>query len=292
MSRHESLIDMAIQRVLLSDGAMGTMLQVSGLRPGECPELWNVEHPDVVKAIHAAYVAAGSDVICTNTFGGNRFKLDSLGLAYLMRELNEAGIRLAREVAGDECFVAASIGPSGKFIEPLGDLSFDDAVEGFAEQAAVAAEAGADVILLETFSALEEIKAALIGSLKTGLPCFCTMAFDSGGRTMMGVSPAVAARELSDAGASGVGANCGVGPVDTLDVIRQMRSETSKLIVVQPNAGLPKIIDDRTIYDSTPDDMALFAEQAAALGANVIGGCCGTTPDHIRRMAKSLSKLP
>lgn len=291
MSRYESVIDKAKQRVLLSDGAMGTMLQASGLKPGECPELWNLEHPDVVKAIHAAYIAAGSDIICTNTFGGNRFKLDSLRLAHLMRELNEAGVRLAREVAGDRCYVAASVGPSGKFIEPLGDLSFDDAVEGFAEQAAVAAEAGADVILLETFSAMEEIKAALIGSLKTGLPCFCTMAFDTGGRTMMGVTPAAAARELSDAGASGVGANCGVGPADTLDIIRQMRLETDKLIIVQPNAGLPKVIDGQTLYDSTPDDMALFAEQVAALGANVIGGCCGTTPDHIRKMAESLREF-
>jgi 5-methyltetrahydrofolate--homocysteine methyltransferase len=289
MSSKKNVVELAKTQVVLCDGAMGTMLQTYGLRSGKCPELWNVEQPNIVKSIHAAYVAAGSKIISTNTFGGNRLKLDSFGLGNRVRELNQAGVYIAREVAGNDCFVAVSIGPSGRFLEPLGDLTFDEAVAKFEEQAFAAAEAGADIILLETFSAIEEAKAALSAAIKTGLPCFCTMAFDTGGRTMMGVSPVTAAKELTDFGASGVGANCGLGPVETLEIIKQMRSATSNILIAQPNAGLPKVVNGHTIYDSTPEDMAQFAIQAKAIGVNIIGGCCGTTPEHIRAMAEKLS---
>lgn len=291
MARGELLLKEAAERVTLSDGAMGTMLQQHGMQAGECPELWNLERPDVIRSVHMAYIGAGSRIISTNTFGGNRLKLASYGLADRVEELNAAGVRLARETAGEDHFVAASIGPTGKFLEPLGDLTFDEAADVYAEQAFAQAAAGADVILMETFSDLAEAKAALIGALRTGLPCFCTMAFDTGGRTMMGVDPVTAARELTEAGAAGIGANCGVGPDSALEIAREMRQATAALVVVQPNAGLPRIADGRTVYDSTPEEMAKYAVEYAKLGVNIVGGCCGSTPEHIHAISLALKDI-
>ena len=288
LMRGKELIELAKISPVLSDGAMGTMLQTCGMQPGACFELLNIEKPDVIRAVHAAYIQAGSRIIGTNTFGGNKFKLEAYGLGDRVYELNFAGVAIAREAAGPEDFIAASIGPTGKFIEPLGDLTFDEAADVFEEQAQAQAEAGADVILMETFSDLPETQAALAGAMKTGLPCFCTMPFETGGRTMMGVDPVTAALELPKAGASGVGANCGLGPAETLEIIRKMRESTSVLVIAQPNAGLPKIMDGKTVYDSTPEEMADYAVKFAELGVNIIGGCCGTTPDHIRAMAARL----
>jgi 5-methyltetrahydrofolate--homocysteine methyltransferase len=284
----ERLIALAIQEPVVGDGAMGTMLQGYGMKAGECPEMWNVQHPDEVRAVHAAYIRAGSRMIGTNTFGGNRIKLDAYGLADRAKELNHAGVALAREAAGPDNFVAASIGPTGKFLEPLGEMTFDQAAGIFAEQAQAQADAGADVILMETFSDLGEIKAALAGAMRTGLPCFCSMAFDTGGRTMMGVDPVTAAVELMDAGASGVGANCGLGPGETLDIVHKMREAVSGIIIAQPNAGLPQVVGGVTVYNSTPEEMASYAVRFAQIGTNIIGGCCGTTPDHIRAMAAAV----
>lgn len=289
-ARGDKLIELAKTMPVLSDGAMGTMLQARGLPAGACPELWNVEHPEIIKSIHNAYIEAGSKAISTNTFGGNRLKLQSYGLADRTRELNAAGAAVARE-AGNDVFVMASVGPTGHFLEPLGELSFDDAADIFAEQAEALAEGGADVILLETFSDLTEARAALAGALRSGMPCFCTLAFDTAGRTMMGVDPVTAASELTKSGAKGVGANCGVGPSETLDIIRQIRSASSGIVIAQPNAGVPKIVGGQTVFDSTPEDMAAYAVLFAKAGANIIGGCCGSTPDHIRAMAASLRDM-
>jgi len=287
----KALLELARTHPVLCDGAMGTMLQAHGLQPGACPELWNIERPEVIRAIHAAYIEAGSRMISTNTFGANRLKLESYGMAERVIELNSVGVVVAREAAGPENFVAGSIGPTGKLLEPLGDLTFGEAVELFAEQALGQAQAGADVILMETFSDLEEAKAALTGALKSDIPCFCTMAFDTGGRTMMGVDPVGAAAELTDAGASGVGANCGVGPAQTLEIVRRMREATSGILIAQPNAGLPRLVEGRTVYDSTPEEMAEYAVKFARMGVNIIGACCGSTPEHIRAMADSLQKV-
>lgn len=286
--RGEQLIELAKESPVISDGAMGTMLQTYGLSSGMCPELWNVERPEVIHAIHTAYLDAGSKIISTNTFGANRFKLDSYNIADRVYELNFSGVSIARKAAGSENFVAGSIGPTGKFLEPLGELTFLDAVSIFEEQAHAQAEAGADVILVETFSDLEEAKAAVTGALRTGLPCFCTMPFDTGGRTMMGVDPVTAADELIKVGAAGVGANCGIGPSETVEIMRLMRETSDATIIAQPNAGLPKVVEGRTIYESSPEEMADFAVKFAEIGVNIIGGCCGTTPDHIRAMALRL----
>lgn len=287
----QQLVALAAVQPVVGDGAMGTMLQAQGLQAGACPELWNVENPKAIRAVHAAYIEAGSRMIGTNTFGGNRIKLEAYGLSDRVRELNFAGVALAREAAGPDNFVAASIGPTGKFLEPLGDMTFDEAADIFAEQAQAQADAGADAILMETFTDLGETKAALAGALRTGLPCFCTMAFDTGGRTMMGVDPVTAAVQLTEAGASGVGANCGLGPAETMDIIRLMREATSELIIAQPNAGVPQIVGGETVYNSTPEEMASYAVQFAQIGVNIIGGCCGSTPDHIRAIAAAISRL-
>ena len=287
----EALIKLAKTRPLLSDGAMGTMLQGYGLQAGACPELWNVEKPDSVRAVCAAYVEAGSRMISTNTFGGSRLKLAAYGLSDRVAELNSAGAAIAREAAGEDDSVAGSIGPTGEFLEPLGDLSFDDAADVFAEQAEALAAGGVDVILLETFSDLQEARAALTGALRAGLPCFCTFAFDTGGRTMMGLDPIKAAADMSSAGAAGVGANCGVGPQQALEIIAQIRNTATGIVIAQPNAGLPKIVEGRTTYDSTPQEMAEFALKSAQLGVNIIGACCGSTPEHIRAMAGAIESL-
>lgn len=284
----QELMLLAESETVVADGAMGTMLQTHGMTAGICPELWNVEHADAVASVHAAYIAAGSRMIGTNTFGGNRIKLDAYGLGNRVAELNHAGIALARTAAGPENFVAASIGPTGKFLEPLGDMAFEEAVDVFEEQARTQVDAGADVILMETFSDMAEIKAALAGALRTGVPCFCTMAFDTGGRTMMGVDPVTAAVELTDAGAAGVGANCGLGPDGTLDIVCQIREITSGIVIAQPNAGLPEIVNGQTVYNSSAKEMAAYAVRFAQMGINIIGGCCGTTPEHIRAMAQAI----
>ena len=289
--RGDDLIRLAKEKPVIGDGAMGTMLQRSGMQSGECPELWNVSHPDVLRRIHQEYIDAGSQVIGTNTFGGNRLKLESYGLSDRLVELNSAGVAIAREMAGPNRFVAASIGPTGKFLEPLGELSFDKAVDVFAEQAFAQAKAGADVILLETFSDLDEARAAVTGVLKSGVPCFCTMTFDTGGRTMMGIDPITAATSLVEAGASGVGANCGLGPAGTLEIIRSIRNATDAIVIAQPNAGLPVVVDGQTTYNSTPEEMAHFAVEFAAIGVNIIGACCGSSPDHIRAMAEAVKAL-
>ena len=287
----DELIELARTRPVLSDGAMGTMLQEFGMQAGACPELWNVEKPDAVRTVHAAYIEAGSRIIGTNTFGGTRLKLAAYGLADRVAELNSAGAAIAREAAGEDNSVAGSIGPTGDFLRPLGDLAFDEAADVFAEQAMALASGGADVVLLETFSDLEEAKAALAGALRTGLPCLCTFAFDTGGRTMMGLDPVKAAVEMSNAGAVGVGANCGVGPEQTLGIIAQIRNAVGGIVIAQPNAGLPKIVEGRTTYDSTPEEMADFAIKSAQLGVNIIGACCGSTPQHIRAMAAAIESF-
>jgi 5-methyltetrahydrofolate--homocysteine methyltransferase len=233
-------------------------------------------------------VVAGSEAISTNTFGGNRLKLRAYGLQDRVSELNVAGIRVAREVAGDAVFVVGSLGPTGEFLEPLGDLSFEEAADVFREQAQAIADADADCILLETFADLEELKAGLAGALTTALPCLCTMPFDTNGRTMMGVSPVQAARDLTNAGASGVGANCGVGPAETLDVMQQMRGATDAVLVAQPNAGIPHIDLGRTVYDSTPSEMASYAVGLVRAGVRILGACCGSTPEHISAIREAV----
>ena len=273
---------------VLGDGAMGTMLHLAGLTDG-APERWNVERPDVVSSIHRGYIDAGSDFISTNTFGGNRFRLELDELADRAFELNEAGARLAREVAGDR-LVAGSVGPTGVLMEPLGILTPDEAAAAFAEQAKALKAGGADFALIETMSALEEVQAAIEGVREAGLPAAVTMSFDTNFHTMMGVKPAKAVETISGWGVAVIGANCGNGPAEIERIMAEMAAAKPDGVVLmaKSNAGMPRWSGDRITYGGTPEIMADYTRRMLELGVRVIGACCGSTPEHIASMRKAL----
>jgi methionine synthase I (cobalamin-dependent) len=283
---------------ILADGAMGTILFEAGLTSGDSPERWNVERPDVIRGIHRAYRAAGSRILLTNTFGGNRFRLALHGLDTRVAEFNEAAARLAAEVAhapGSRAVVAGDIGPSGGILAPLGDLERADAVKAFAEQAAALRAGGVDVFWIETMSALEEVDAALEGVRQAGpgVPVVITLSFDTHGHTMMGVNPEQAAKELTALGAAAVGGNCGLGPAELLPAMAAMRAfAPDALLVAKPNAGLPVLEDGRAVYRGSPGEMADFARRLTAAGVRIVGGCCGSAPEHLRAMAAALGVRP
>jgi 5-methyltetrahydrofolate--homocysteine methyltransferase len=287
----ESILE-ALRRgeLLICDGAMGTMLQAHHLPAGTMPELWNAEHPEVLLAIHRAYLAAGAQIITTNTFGGNRLRLAEAGLAARCAELNRLGVELAREAAGEAAWVAGDVGPTGQLLEPLGPLTLAQAEEVFTEQVTALAEAGADLILIETQHTIEEACAAVrMARAHTSLPVFCTFAFNAKGRTMMGLRPADAAREVEQAGGHVVGANCGEGPAAIIAALEGMRGATSLPLMAQANAGIPHVAEGQgTVWDVTPEQLAEHACTFRALGARVIGGCCGTRPEHIAAIRTAL----
>ena len=277
--------------LLVSDGAWGTELARRGLEAGDTPELWNAEHPDAVEAVARGYVGAGSDIILTNTFGGSRWKLDKAGLAERTAQLNRLGVGLSKHAAGHQALVFASIGPTGEFMAPLGLKTEDEFVECFAEQIAACAEAGADGIVAETMADLGEAKAALEAARQVcRLPVVVSMTFDKGPAgfaTMMGVKPARAAAALDAAGADIVGANCGSGIDHMIEVARLMRGATNKPLWIKSNAGMPELVDGNTVFRETPEEMAAKVQALVHAGANIIGGCCGTTPEHIRQIAEA-----
>ena len=279
------------KKVILGDGAMGTMLHRAGLTIG-APEQWNVKRPEVVLSIHRAYVEAGSDFISTNSFGGtrNRLKLDEL--QERVAELNEAGARLAREAAGER-LVAGSMGPTGELMEPLGLLTPDGALESFAEQARALKAGGADFALIETMSALEEVQAAVEGARAAGLPAVVTMSFDTNFHTMMGVKPVTALRTIAGWGVGVVGANCGNGPAEIDRIMTEMSAAPHEgvTLMAKSNAGMPRWKDDRITYGGTPEVMAEYARRMVELGVRIVGGCCGSAPEHIAAMRKAIDAL-
>ncbi len=282
-------------RFIVGDGAMGTMLQEAGLTTGGAPELWNVERPEVLRGIYQAYVDAGSQMFETNTFGGTSFRLKLHGLQDRVGELNRAGAALAREVAGEDILVAGSIGPTGELMEPMGILTYETAVEAFAEQAAALEDGGVDLFVIETMSDLDEVKAAVEGCQRASdLPIATTMTFDTNYHTMMGVNPTVAMRTLADIGVKIIGANCGNGPDEIRRVVREMAAVRPEgvYLMAQSNAGLPKWVDGEIVYDGTPEVMADYALDMAAIGVDIIGGCCGSTPAHIEAMKTALLTQP
>jgi 5-methyltetrahydrofolate--homocysteine methyltransferase len=280
--------------IILADGAMGTMLFDAGLTFGDPPERWNVEHPDRVRAVHRGYLEAGAQLILTNTFGGNRFRLRMHNLQDMVGELNRTAAVLARaevRAAGDAALVAGDIGPSGAILEPLGELAFDDAAAGFAEQAASLIDGGVDVLWIETMSDLQEVRAAVQGARQasSSIPVITTMTFDTRGHTMMGVSPEQAAKELSGWGAAAIGGNCGNGPEEIIEVIRKMHAEAPQAVLVaKANAGIPELVNGRAVYGASPETMAGYARAVAQAGARIIGSCCGSTPAHVAAMAAAL----
>jgi 5-methyltetrahydrofolate--homocysteine methyltransferase len=276
--------------ILIADGATGTTLQKAGLPSGTAPERWNLENSDAIRALHRGYVEAGSDLILTNTFGGSRPRLEMEELGDHTHEINLTAARLAREVAGDEVLVLGDMGPTGQLMEPMGTLTYDAAVDVFAEQAAALAEGGVDAILIETMSDLNEAKAAVEGARRaTDLPILVTMSFDTHGRTMMGVKPGDAAKELWAMGVDAVGANCGRTLTENLEAIQQMREALPEAtLMAKPNAGLPHMEGSESVYDVTPEIMADYAREFAALDVKIFGGCCGSTPDHIEAASRAL----
>jgi len=274
---------------------MGTMLQAAGLQAGDLPAVWNVEHPDRVREVHRAYLEAGAQILITNTFVGSRFRLARHGLESRVYEFNRAGAAILREEidqAGGHAIAAGDMGPSGELLAPLGTLSFDDAVAGFAEQARALIDGGVDVIWTMTMSDLSEIHAVIEGvrRISKDIPIIAAMTFDTRGRTMMGVTPEKAARALIEWGAAAIGGNCGNGPEEILAVIQKMRAVAPEAILVaKSNAGRPELVDGKTIYCATPDVTAQSAVLQRDAGARIIGGCCGTTPAHIRAMKDALS---
>ena len=280
--------------LVLADGGMGTMLMELGLQFGASPELWNVEHPDRVRLVHRGYLEAGSRVILTNTFGCNRLRLSLHNLQDRVVEFNKAAATLVRDEvrqAGGRAVVAGDIGPSGGILAPLGELEPAEATAAFAEQARGLIEGGVDVIWIETLSSLEEMRAAIDGvrQASADLPIVATMTFDTRGRTMMGVTPEQAVRELSGWGVSALGANCGNGPDEILSVIQKMKAAAPQAILVaKSNAGVPKLEKGRAVYGAGPEEMAAYATAVAEAGARVIGACCGSTPRHLEAMAAAL----
>lgn len=278
------------RRRLVADGGMGTSLFELGLQAGSTPELWNVEHPDLVAKVHSGFVEAGSDIILTNTFGGTAARLDLDKLGHRVQELNESGVAVARAVADDagrDIVVAGSVGPTGQLFHPLGELTHGQGVDLFKEQVSALAAAGADMIWIETLSSIEELAAAVEASASTGLPIVSTMSFDTHGKTMMGLPPSRLAEwwQESEFTPTAVGANCGIGPADVVLAVDELRlADPGLTIVAKANCGVPQMIDGTLWYPTASDDMYAYAEMALDAGARIVGACCGSIPAHIAQI--------
>ncbi len=288
---------LATRPYLLADGATGTNLFAAGLPTGEAPDLWVEQRPDEVLKLHQSFIAAGSDLILTNSFGGTRYRLKLHGAETRVRELNRRAAELAREAAetaGRPVAIAGSMGPTGELIEPLGQLSFEACVDAYAEQAEGLAAGGVDVLWLETLSSPEELKAAALGAAGAGLPVTATLSFDTNGRTMMGITPAAAVelfRSIQPPLAA-FGANCGVGAAELAATVLGLTQglRPGEVVIAKGNCGVPSWHEGHIHYDGTPELMAEYASLVRDAGARIIGGCCGTTPAHIQAMHDALAE--
>ena len=282
-------------KVLVSDGAWGTFLHAKGLKAGECPELWNITHAEEVLDIAKGYIEAGSDMIETNSFGGSRFKLANYGLEDRVFELNKAASEISRRAAGPDKYVLGSIGPTGKILM-MGEVSEDDLYNAFKEQSMALEAGGADAIMIETMTDLEEaIQAIKAAKENTKCEVFCTMTFDktvnNDFRSMMGVSPTDMVNQIIDAGADLIGANCGNGIKDMVSIVKEIRKNNNEIpVLIHANAGMPIYQDGKTVFHETPDEMASVTKELLSAGANIVGGCCGTTPAHISKIVEVVRK--
>jgi 5-methyltetrahydrofolate--homocysteine methyltransferase len=284
-----------LNQILLSDGAWGTFLQAKGLQPGECPELWNITHPKEVMDIAESYIQAGSDIIETNSFGATGLKLVQYGLGDRAAEINKAAASISRKAAGNDKHVAGSIGPTGKMLL-MGDVTEEELYNTFREQVIALEAGGADIIIAETMSALDEAAIAVRAAREnTKCTVIITMTFskEPNGEyhTMMGVSPEEMVVAMKEAGAHIVGSNCGNGIEEMIDIVKAIRAVDPIIpIMIQSNAGVPEYVDGKTLFRETPEMMASFVPQLIKAGANIIGGCCGTTPEHIKAMRNILKQ--
>jgi len=279
-------------KLMVSDGAWGTQLQKRGLQPGEAPDPWNLDRPDPVREVAAAYVAAGSNIILTNTFGASRIQLARHNAADRAAAINTAGVRISKQAAGTKAWVFASIGPCGKMLI-AGEVSPEEVSAAFAEQADAIRAGGADGIVVETMTDLDEAELAVKAAAATGLPVVASFTFDSGPdhtRTMMGVTPEQAVERVVPAGAAVVGANCGIGIDNYITVARKYRAIWDGPVWIKANAGVPEIIDGKAVYTMTPETFAQRALELVDAGATVVGGCCGTGPEFITALKANLVK--
>jgi 5-methyltetrahydrofolate--homocysteine methyltransferase len=282
--------------VLVVDGAMGTMLIARGLQPGACPEEWNLTRPEVLEEIASLYLEAGADVITANTFGASPMKLAPYGLAGMTEEINAAGVAAVRKVVGDKAYVLGDVGPSGRLLKPYGDVDPEEVYDSFERQAEALIDAGIDVIFVETMTDLNEATFAVeaIKAVSSGFPVVATMTFDEtpkGFRTIMGVGVEDAAAGLAAAGADVVGSNCGNGIENMVKIAREFRAHTDLPLIIQSNAGLPEMVNGELIYSETPEFMAARVGDLLDSGVTVIGGCCGTTPEHIKAIRAAVDSL-
>ena len=274
------------------DGAMGTMLQEGGLKAGGCPELMNIEQPEVVRKIHEAYIEAGATMIETNTFGASSLKLDHYGLEDRVAELNQAAVRIAQEASRGRAKIVGSLGHTGRFITPLGDLDFEEAYQSFYEQAKALADAGADYLIFETCIDIQEMRAGLLAAKDaTKLPIICQLSYSEDGRSVTGTDPQTAAVTLEALGADIIGVNCSLGPQELVPIVQTLADNCSVPISVLPNAGMPRLENGKTIFPMQPDEFASWGTKLVAAGATYLGGCCGTTPAHIKALAAAVQDL-
>ncbi|HRL10472.1 MAG TPA: homocysteine S-methyltransferase family protein [Aggregatilineales bacterium] len=280
---------------IIADGGMGTMLIGMGLPLGSATELWNVEQPDKVRSVHRAYIQSGAQIILTNSFGGSLHRLEANGIADRCAELNENAARLARleaDSADHAVVVGGSLGPLGAFFEPIGTLTADMAIEMFAPQISALVAGGVDVLWIETMSDLQEVRAAAAACQRVApqIPLVATMTFDKNGRTMFGVTPEQAGREITEMGAAAFGANCGNGTAEVEAVISKMHAaQPDSVLIAKANVGLPRMVEGRTVYDSPPEMMGSYARSVREKGARIIGLCCGSTPAHIAAVRAALA---
>ena len=289
---HDLIQDLTAQGPVVTDGAWGTQLQAQGLAAGDCPDAQNLSHPGRVERVARAYADAGSQVIITNTFGANRFTLARHGLAEQAARINRAGVEISLKAAAGRARVFASIGPSGVMLL-MGEVSEEELLAAFAEQARAMAEAGADGIVVETMSDPAEAKLAVAAARETGLPVVACMTFDSGkdlDRTMMGTTPEEVAEVLTEAGADCIGSNCGQGIEGFLGIAKRLRAATDRPIWIKANAGLPQVVDGQTVYAQTPAGFARHVPDLVDAGASFVGGCCGTTPEFIRAIREAVGR--
>ena len=289
----KSILELSRQRVVLFDGAMGTMLFSYGLPFGTPPELWNLSHPEIILKIHQGYIQAGADVIQTNTFGASSLKLKKSGNEKKIEKLNEAGVKIARKVCPDGKYVAGNIGPTGEFLEPIGKTKFKELKKAFSDQAHALDSAGVDLFSIETMFDLREALAAVEGVRQvSSLPLFVCLTFEKKAKgyfTLMGDEVSSALKKLEQAGADVVGANCTLGSKDMVKLASVMKKSTKLPIIVQPNAGMPELVKGKTVYLQKPSSFASDVLKMVKSGANFVGGCCGTTPEFILATKKGVT---